>query len=114
MDELMWSDGLECRQRLGEKMQASLKRLRVLAHVESYDGDFEALKLHQAVSGSIFRLEAEGHPTLSTHMGSGGITTARGEAWVMLRIEGKPLEGVAYTLRPPDSKWVIRGTLPAR
>ena len=91
-----------------------LKRLYVLAHVEGYDGDFEALKRHQAASSSIFQLEAEGHPPLRARMGSGGVTTGSGEAWVMLAVEGKPLEGVAYALRTPDPKWVIRGALPAR
>lgn len=114
LDELIWSDGPECRRRLGDGMQGLLKRLNVVAHVEGYDGDFQALKRHQAASGSIFQLEAKGHPPLRARMGSGGITIGSGEAWVLLAVEGKPLEGVTYTLRTPDPKWVIRVALPAR
>lgn len=36
------------------------------------------------------------------------------EAWVILRVVGEPSAGVTYGLRPPDSRWVVRGDLPAR
>ncbi len=111
LDRLAWSDAPAGRQVLGEYTGMPLS---VLAHVEAYDGDFDALKRLQAGIEAPFLLEAEGHPTLRAGMGTGGITNGRGEAWVILRIEGEPSAGVTYRLRSPDARWVVRGDLPAR
>ncbi len=93
LDKLMWSDSLEFRHRMGNNTVESLQgQLYVVARVEGYEGDWEALKQHQAASSSIFQLEAEESPTLRTRMGSGGITFGRSEAWVMLTVQGRPRE----------------------
>jgi hypothetical protein len=111
LDSLVWSDAPGGRQVLGgyEGLPLSL-----LARVVAYDGDFAALKRYQGGGNTAFLLQAEGHPTLTATMGSGGITNGRGEAWVILHVTGEPIAGVAYHLRPSDSRWLVRGDLPAR
>ena len=113
LDKVLWTDAPELRQRLGEKIFNSLK-LGLVARVRGYDGDWEALKQHQSASGSVFRLEAEGSPTLIALMRNGGITFGKREAWVLLNVEGQPNAKVDYTIRVPDSNWVVESPVPAR
>jgi len=113
LDKVLWTDAPELRQRFGEKIFDSL-RFGIVARVEGYKGDWEALKRHQAASGSNFQLQAKEGPTLNARMHSGGITFGNREAWVLFNVEGRPSAGVDYTLRAPDSNWLVASPAPAR
>ncbi|MEM9368922.1 MAG: M56 family metallopeptidase [Planctomycetota bacterium] len=113
LDRVLWTDAPELRARLGEKIYDSLQ-LGLVARVENYGGDWEALKRHQATGVSKFWLEAEDSPPLQACMRTGGITFGSGEAWVLLHLEGQPSAGVQYTLRAPDPNWVVASSVPTR
>lgn len=111
LDRLLWSDTPAGRELLHGAEEGTVW---VLARIEAYDGDWDALTSYQKGGTGVFRLEAEGHPALTADMGVGGITTGHGEAWAMLHVQGSLQPGVRYRLRPPNARWVVKAELAPR